>query len=233
MNKPKLDDYTDEDFAQEFGAILKPKSKIITRSVSHKEYYYPFEGEITDFESYRDLVEILLTANAGDVVRIFINSNGGRIDVADMIVSRISEAQQREVQVIAELGFTVASAATYIALSCDDIIVSPNCQFLVHCWTQWGGYGQTTYLVKDIEFSHKQSVRFMKDTYQGFLTEDEVEDLLAHPRDLSFDAEEVVERWDNMMQYRQEQLQKMIDELKAQQEADSKPVKKPTKKKAK
>lgn len=133
MNK-NLNNYDDEEPNDFLKMFVKPK-KIITRAVKQHEHYYTFDGYIESFAAYDELVELLLTVPEGDVVRLYICSGGGRLDVADMIVARITEAQQRGVQVIAELGFTVASAATFIALHCDDLALSPNTQFCIHPWS--------------------------------------------------------------------------------------------------
>lgn len=228
MNKPKLNDY-DEEGTQELFKMFEPKTKVITRSVAFKEHYYPFTGYIENFEDYSDLVELLLMANPNDVVRIYISSGGGRLDVADHLVARIYEAQQRDVQVIAELGQTVASAATYIALSCSDLDISPHCEFLVHPWSSGRGWEFAKSQLDGAMYNKKQSDRFMKEVYSGFLSEVEMASVLEFPRDLNFDCDEVAERWENMQQYRKQQFENMLAEVKAKQEALENPTPKPKK----
>jgi ATP-dependent protease ClpP protease subunit len=208
MKKSNLNDY-DED-GQEFMKMFQPKSKVVTRKQVLQEQYYPITDYIESFEQFDDLVETLLNANAGDVVRLYISSGGGRLDVSDLIVARIQEAQSREVTVIGELGQTVASAATFIALACNDIFPSNNTNWTIHTWSSGIGWGFAQNHLNDALFNKKQSDRFMLETYSGFLTEQELASVIEFPRDLNFDADEVVERWDNMQQYRQEKFEKML-----------------------
>lgn len=232
MNKKLDNDYEDDEQPELMKLFAKPK-KTITRSVRQHEHYHPIDGYIESFEQFDELVELLLTAPEGDVVRLYISSGGGRLDVADMIVSRIVEAQERGVTVVAELGFTVASAATFISLHCSEIIPSPNTQWTIHPYssgTQWG-FTQTKY--NDIIYDKKQSDRFLRDVYSGFMTEDEIASLIEYPRDIHFDAEEVMERWENLQAYRQAEFEKMLAEIQAaQEEANKPPAKKTTKKKS-
>lgn len=224
INK-NTNDYEEEDQSDLLSLFSKPK-KIITRAVKQHEHYYTFDGYIETFEQYNDLIELLLTVPEGDIVRLYISSGGGRLDIADMIVSRIIEAQQRGVQVVAELGFTVASAATFIALHCDDLDLSPNTQFTIHPWSSGKPWGFATTQLNDALYDKKQSDRFMRDVYSGFLTEEELDSVLTYPRDIHYDAEEVLERWDNLQQYREKQYLDMIEEIKKQQEIESAPPKK-------
>ena len=64
------------------------------------------------------------------------------------------------------------------------------------------------------------------------MTEAEIESLIEYPRDIHFDAEEVMERWDNLQEYRQQQFEKMLEEMKAAQEAVNKPPAKSAPKKS-
>lgn len=232
MNKKLDNDYEDDEQPELMKLFAKPK-KTITRSVRQHEHYHPIDGYIESFEQFDELVELLLTVPEGDVVRLYISSGGGRLDVADMIVARICEAQQRGVTVNAELGFTCASAATFIALSCDEIHPSPLTQFTVHPWSSGKPWGFATTHLNDAIYDKKQSDRFMKEVYSGFLSTEEMESVLEFPRDLHYDAEEVLERWENMQAYRQAQFEKMLAEIQAAQEEANKPsAKKTTKKKS-
>lgn len=232
MNKKLNDDYEDDEQPELMKLFAKPK-KTITRSVRQHEHYYPIDDYIESFDQFSELVELLLTVPEGDTVRLYISSGGGRLDVADMIVARICEAQQRGVNVVAELGQTVASAATFLALSCDEIYPSPNLQWLIHPWSNSVGWGFAQNTFNASLFNKRQSDRFMRETYGGFLTEEELESIIEFPRDLEFDAEQVMERWDNLQVYRQAEFEKMLAEIQAaQEEANKPPAKKTTKKKS-
>lgn len=229
MNKLN-DNYEEQEIMKFLGT--EPK-RTITRSMVRSEHYYPLTYTIESFDQSEELIKLLLTSNSGDIIKIYLSTAGGDLAVTEQIVAAIVDAQQRDVFVLAQLGLQVCSAGTFIALSCSDIEVSPNTQFMLHNWATWGGYGNTTHLIKDIEFNHKQSVRFMKETYSGFLSDDELNDLIEHPKDLWFNSEQVMERWENLQAYRQAEFEKMLAEIQAaQEEANKPPAKKTTKKKS-
>jgi ATP-dependent protease ClpP protease subunit len=196
MNLTKRNDEDDNE-AEDILKMLGTKTRAVVRSTHSKEYFFPLDKELYSFTDFDELVNILLCANPNDVVRIYISSGGGRLDVAQLIVSRIQEAQDRGVIVIGELGFIVASAATFIAFACTDLIISPFTSLMIHNWKS-GDYGNATELYHNAEFNKKQSREFMSQVYQGFLTESELLELEEHPKDLWFNAKEVNERWNNV-----------------------------------
>ncbi len=200
--KTKLDD----DFDDELDALklFNKPTKVITRQSQQHEHFYKIDYELTSFEQSDELVRLLLTVNSGDLVRLYISSGGGRLDVSELIVARISEAIFRGVTVIAELGFQVCSAATQIALACSDVIPSPNTQWMIHAWSGWGGYGAATDIYNDAIFSKQQSDAFLRGTYGGFLTEEEILDVQTNHKSLWFNSEQVEERWANYLAYHNE-----------------------------
>lgn len=200
--KTKLDD----DFEDDLDVIkmFNKTSKVITRQSQQHEHFYKIDYTLTSFEQSDELIKLLLTANSGDLIRLYISSAGGRLDVSELIVSRIQEAIFRGITVIAELGFQVCSAATQIALSCSDMIPSPNTQWMIHAWSGWGGYGAATDIFNDAVFSKKQSDAFLQNTYAGFLTDDEIKEIQVNPKSLWFNADEVEERWEKYLAYHNE-----------------------------
>lgn len=218
----KLNEYEEEDQLTFADMFRKPK-RFIQRERKLRDTLYPIDGYIESFEQFDDLVELLVSSQEGDTVRLYISSGGGRLDIADMIVQRICEAMSNGVQVIAECGQNVASAATFIALHCSDLEVSPHCQFVIHPWSSGLGWGFAENLATDAAFNKKQSERFMRDTYSGFLNKDELESVIKYPRDLSYNAEEVLERWDNMLAYRQAEFEAIMEEAQRQFEEANKP----------
>jgi ATP-dependent protease ClpP protease subunit len=231
MNK-KLDYEEDDSFLEMIGVGGKTK---ISRSVVQTEHYYPLTYEIESFEQVAELIELLLSVPPTDVIRIFISTNGGRLDVSEQVVAAIHEARERGVIVIAQLGFNVCSAGTFIALSCSDLIVSPTTTFMIHLWVSGVSYGNTTHQMRDIAFSHDQSTKFMTETYGEFLTPEELSDILEHPKDLWFNGEQVLERWANMQMVDEDEevgsmtLDDLIDQrIEAALAAKAEVVKKPT-----
>jgi len=106
--------------------LLKPKSgdvwdkyvPIIT-SKNHTEVF--LTDQIDDPSEYNELCFRLKTASPAEVFTLYINTPGGIIDSAVMIIDAIKTSKAK---VIAEISGTVASAGTIITLACDEVIVA-------------------------------------------------------------------------------------------------------------
>ena len=231
-----------EEFEQaEFAKLMGKKAKTISRSATQTEHIYPLTYTIESFSQSEELFRLLLTANAGDVVRIYICTNGGSLEVSEYITACMAEAQSRGVIVVADLGLQCASGGSMIALAATDITVSPNLQFMIHNWASGGGYGHPSNILADAEFNKKMAIKWLRNTYENFLTEEELLSIIENPRDLNFTAEEVIERWGKMQDAEDQVdgkilLDDLIAEkvnaiLDARDKASKAPVKKATAKK--
>ena len=200
--------------------------RVITRQMNITEYNYYLTGEIREFEDYLDLFEVLKNANSNDLVRIYIDTIGGSVAIGTMIINHIREAQEKDVVVLGNIGFTCASMGSAIALSCTDLELNPYSTMMVHAW-QGGMYGAAECLHKEAEFNKKESEKYLRLIYSGFLEESEILRLLEFPIDLNFSAEEIDERFGNMMKY-YENKYKQENETPVVEEPT--PKKKPTKK---
>lgn len=139
-------------------------------------------------------------ASETDTIKLLINSPGGRKDSTDSLRTAIRECAA---PVIACLTGNVASAATAIALACDDIEVTEQLEFMVHNFTAGVG-GKAHEIYAQVDFWKKEGWAWATETYGGFLTEDEMKIVLGG-EDLYFNAEEVRERWANVMRLRDEE----------------------------
>ena len=140
---------------------------------------------------YNELCYALETATADDTVRLYINTPGGDLDAANMIVDAISNSPAT---VIAHLSGTVASAGTMITMACDDIVVAANTDFMIHTYSSMmGGKGQEL----EARQSHvnKAIKQLMTDYYAGFLTSRELTKVI-NGTDMWFDRNEVLRRWE-------------------------------------
>ncbi len=196
----ELEDDIEEFEQEELMKLMGKKTKTISRSITQTEHIYPLTYTIETFNQSEELFRLLLTANAGDVVRIYISTIGGSLEVSERIVACIAEAQSRGVTVIGDLGLNCASGGSMIALACSDLIVSPNLQFMIHNWASGGGYGHPSNILSEAEFNKKMAIKWVRNTYENFLTEEEILSIIENPRDLNFSAEEVIERWGKMQE---------------------------------
>lgn len=89
-------------------------------------------NSIEDPDIYNELCYLLQNATETDVFNIHLNTPGGQIDSAFMVVDAIKNSKAKTT---ACLSGTVASAGTIIALACNDLIVADHTAFMVHNYT--------------------------------------------------------------------------------------------------
>jgi len=94
-------------------------------------------GNIEEPYDYSKLCHMLYSANEYDEFKIVINSLGGILDSAFMIVDAIKNSKAK---ITCRLTGTIASATTIIALSCDELETSSNLSFMIHNYSASGVY---------------------------------------------------------------------------------------------
>ena len=187
-----------DDLEEEMDKLFVKKPKFVTRTLVKNEHIYRLDKEIKEFDQFEDLYQLLLTASGNDFIRIYINSVGGRLDIGEYIVSLIHEARARGVTVKAQLGFTVCSCATFIALACDDLEVSPFTEWMIHNWSSGVGIGNATNILRDAVYNKERSDFWFREVYAGFLSDEEIQDLIDNPRDFYLSGQQVQDRWEAM-----------------------------------
>lgn len=85
--------------------------------------------EIIDPANYNEVYHILNNATSRDRVFIYLNTPGGYLDTAYMLVNAIKDCSA---STQATLTGTVASAGTIIALACDFVVAKPHSAFMIH-----------------------------------------------------------------------------------------------------
>lgn len=150
-------------------------------------------GEIMDPSQYNKLFHKLYNANEYDEFLLIINSLGGILDSAFMIVDAIKNSKAK---VTCRLSGTVASAATIIALSCDELEASSSLSFMIHNYSASGVQGKGHEMKARQNFIDREINRSFEEFYAGFLTKEEIEDVIEG-KDIWLNNEEVQERWKN------------------------------------
>jgi ATP-dependent protease ClpP protease subunit len=145
--------------------------------------------------NYNKLVHLINTAEDFEVINLYISNGGGIVDSAFYIIDAIKHSKAL---VVGHLSATVASAATIIALSCDEIITSKYLSFMVHNYST-GMQGKGHELKAYQNFSDRELNRAFKEIYSGFLTDDEMNKVIEGA-DIWLNEDEVEERWERKSQ---------------------------------
>ena len=178
---------------------------VISRPIAFEHTIY-IDEELVSPSEWRQELETIRTAQAGDNILIRINTVGGSDVVMGAFVKAIAETQAH---VVGHIEHMCCSAGTIIFLACHSYVVSDDCEFMVH--TASLGYGgKQNNFYEFSTFNNKANERLMRKYYKDFLTEEEINQALKGA-DFWFDSEEVIQRLETRDKIRQES---QIEEMK-------------------
>ena len=149
---------------------------------------------------YRMVVNSIDKLGEGDELVYKISSVGGSLDGLEYM---LSSTGRTEADTTAVIEGNCHSAASMLALSCNNVIVSPYATMLVH-FMSYGTGGKASDVARYV--THIQSVaeELFKDIYEGFLSDDEIEQCIKGV-EFWFSADEIVERLQNRQKFMKEQ----------------------------
>ena len=147
---------------------------------------------ISEPHAYNELCSLLTDASEAETFVFHLNTPGGIIDTAFMVIDAMKNSKAKTV---AHLTGTVASAGTMIALVCDELIVADHTAFMIHNYS--GGVSGKGHEMKlQQQFIDKSLNEAFNDIYLGFLTEDEIAEVIDG-KDMWMDKNEVLTRFKN------------------------------------
>jgi len=158
------------------------------------------DEDIKDPTYYRKAFQVLRSAQQGDLVRIYISSNGGNMNSAAIFKNCIEECQGHVVAIIEAEAY---SAASLIALSCFEIKVQPYATMMCHS-AAFGSGGIVQNVRDHVEFVGRNAEALMEEVYKDFLTDLEFIDL-KRGREIWLDHIQIGVRLDKMFEARQAQ----------------------------
>ena len=174
----------------------KPNDYISTCERTFRHHDVFLDGEITDPPSYRELISLLFNADANDTIIFFINSGGGNMDSALAIIEALKHTPAIVTAIIVG---ACHSAASIISMYCDDVIVTESAYSMIHT-ASFGSSGNTGNVKAHTEFTVRQVEKLLNETYEGFLTKDELAKVKTGV-EIWFDSEELRSRINNRVKY--------------------------------
>ena len=154
-------------------------------------------SSIDEPEIYNELCHLLYTASEAETFHMYLNTPGGIIDSAFMIMDAMKNSKAR---IVGHLSGTVASAGTVLSLSCDDIVVADHTAWMSHNYS--GGISGKGHEMKARqEFIDKSLNSSFTAIHKGFFTDDEINDLIEG-KDFWMGKDEVLTRWKAKKAYR-------------------------------
>ncbi len=161
------------------------------------EYTIRLYGEFDSLERFIPALETLEQAQDGDVVYLHLQGSGGDMDIADAILQAMNECEAR---VVVRASGRCHSAASLILLSATEFTLSDNFNCLIHCGSV-GTNGTLSEFREHSRFYITSMEKMLSEAYKGFLTEDELSDLIGG-RDFFLDKEAFLERWHKREEWR-------------------------------
>lgn len=138
---------------------------------------------------YNELCYKLDNASSAEEFFIYINTPGGILDAAIMVVSSIKNTLANTT---ARLSGTVASAGTIIALACRHVELADHTAFMIHNYSG-GLYGKGHELKAHQEFVDANLNKSFSSFYEGFLTPTEIKRVIDG-KDYWMNKDEVLSR---------------------------------------
>lgn len=169
--------------------ISKP-SQVITQTIQFTEYNLYLHGEIGGPDDFMEHFAVYKTANEGDLIRLYINSQGGSLATGMEYIRHMREC---EAKIVAVLGVEVASMASAIALEADEIELDELSTLLIHS-ISYGTGGPESSVYSQALFNNKLNERWIRSTYEDFLEEGEFADVFKGV-DIMLDADQIMEKW--------------------------------------
>ncbi|QDP60463.1 MAG: putative capsid assembly protease C [Prokaryotic dsDNA virus sp.] len=199
------------------GNALMPRA-FVASEITSKVYEYYLDYLLEDFDMARPLCTLLRGAEEHDTVIIRINSGGGRFDIAAQIMNAIRECKGGVVGVIEQ---ECASAATMIFLTCNQWQVQPYGEMMIHN-ASYGTMGKSHEVASRVKHTESMFREVVKEVYEGFLTEEEIE-LVLEGKDYHFTQKEILDRLDTVIEVRTKEQEELLNEESELEETDQCP----------
>jgi ATP-dependent protease ClpP protease subunit len=187
----KQDDDEDKEFTSH-----EPYLEFYEQSMQVTQLVVPIDEAILGPKYYRRLCQRIDTLGVHDEVKFVINSNGGMMDG---LVGILNSINNTEATCIAEITGNCHSAASILALNCAAVKVGAYANRMVH-YISFGTGGQGSHVRDMVKHTLDFSERLFRDTYEGFLTDKELEDVIEG-KELWFNSEEIAKRLEDRIAF--------------------------------
>lgn len=183
----------------------------VSEQINSKTYTIYLNQEIVEPQHYSQLIELFRNATAYDGIKVYINSPGGNLSSGIQLISAMRDSAA---YIITVLDGMAMSLAPLLLLSGDEIQINEQSLLMFHDFsTENRGKGSellsSSSAMTDFYYSILMSYAY------PFLNEEEIKHI-THGQDMYFDTNEIMERLDALMKYREEQQQSLEEEYSEQ-----------------
>lgn len=185
MFEPKESDNNNQE--EEESVQSKPMKPYQVGLARHFNVY--LSEQIGDANQYIDVLNLLRTATAQDLVTIYINSVGGQVGTGIQLISAMKDCQATVRTVLDGCAFSMAGI---IFLAGDERIAKDNSILMLHNYSA-GIYGKGHELFQDVVNSKTWFQNILKSHCAPFLSVSEI-DRVIRGEDLYFLSDDINER---------------------------------------
>lgn len=182
----------------------------VKRSFAISQVNICLDESIVEPKYYRAVLSEMQTLGQHDTVNVTFASNGGS---AAGMVALIEGFRNTEATVSGAIIGDCHSAASILAMNCDQIYVAPYASMMVHN-ISYGYAGKDADVMGMVSHTSAWSKKLIKDTYEGFLTEKEIDEVISG-KEFWFDADQIKERFDKREKYQEKLAKAEVKQLKA------------------
>ena len=175
--------------------MLQDQCPVMHSTLSTNVFDIILDDNIREPAYYRDAFQVFRQAQRGDRINLILNNSGGRLDSAVCFVNLMNET---DAEVVAILEGETHSAASIIALNAHGVEVKPYASMMIH-HASFGSGGTVQNVMDHVNFTSKQTERLIRQTYQFFLSESELDEVIRN-REIWLTDEEIGERLDVMFE---------------------------------
>lgn len=188
--------------------MTEKPNRIFVRQTVQNEYTMRIAREISEPDDFDDELNVLAMAGREDTVKLMIVSPGGYLTTCNLLTKALRETKAHTVGYI---GSSCASAATAIALACDEWEIDEQSSFMIHT-ASLGVIGKAPEIETELQHRLRLVRRWVETTYKGFLSDEEIENVIAG-RDYWFEGEELAQRLMAYAEYRANLHEPVEEEL--------------------
>jgi len=180
-------------------------------------HHFYLSEEIGDPNTYIEMIHRIKSAREDDVIYIYLNTPGGRLDTGIQILTAM---RNTAAHVVTVLEGEVCSMGTFIFLSGDEFVVNDFSMFMIHNFST-GTFGKGHEVGAYIESITIEFSKMARQVYAGFLTEEEL-DRVIKGEDFWMGADDVRKRLTRMIKLMQK---KVKEEEKAEKAREKQTLK--------
>lgn len=185
----------------------RPYTHFQSKFESNIHHFYISET-VGDPQHYAEMIHIIRYSSEFDTIFIHINTVGGNAFTAIQLVQAMRESQAH---IITSIEGQCFSAGTLIFLSGKEYVVQPHSMMMLHNYSS-GIFGKGHEQRAQFEAQQKWFYKFMEEAYSSFVTPDEF-NKIVDGGDLWLDSQQVVDRLNTMIEARDADMEKMLEEM--------------------